>query len=341
MRISLTLYALDNITDFWQFENLCNDLLFREGFKHLKPHGKMHDSGIDASVHVHEANERIVFQYSTQTAFADKVKNTLLKLKENGEQCDELHYVSSREISYSAAKELIAFAEGQYGTKIEIYDREWLRLRLDNNSSDLRKKYLGVAEDVEYSVDYKGYWKKELGGVQSYVIELFWLDNSDVHVLQTNITATPSGNLVSRFKQLSARGAFNFPTLFLLENIASICQFHVNTQVIDEESVSNTVVVQDTSGDNRGFSLDIETHRLVPMPASVTVVYLLNYVPGVCDLLKEEVDKEMSIQERDFYSQIVQQSGVKPRDIEGDRVVRASDLKLSPTTLLWKGTVDY
>ena len=340
MRVSLTLYALDNITDFWQFESLCNDLLFREGFKYLKPHGKMHDNGIDASIHVHEANSRIIFQYSTQKSFAEKIKNTLLKLTDNGEQCDELHYVSSREISYSVAKDLIAFAEGQYGTRLEIYDREWLRIRLDNSSSDLRRKYLGVSEELEYSVDYKGYWVKQNGREQSYVIELLWLDNSDVHVLQTTITATPSDNLISRFSQLSARGAFNFPTILFLENIASICQYHVNTQVIDQEPVTNTVVVQDNSGAGRGFSLEIETRRLVPMPDDATVVYLLNYVPGVCDALKEEVDKEISIQERSFYSQLVQQSGVKPKSIEGERVVRASDLKLSPTTLLWTGAAD-
>ena len=59
MPIDLTLYALDTITDTWQFEKLCSDLLFREGFKNLKPHGGMHDRGIDALIHVHETNSRI------------------------------------------------------------------------------------------------------------------------------------------------------------------------------------------------------------------------------------------------------------------------------------------
>ena len=66
MPIDLTLYALDTISDPWQFEKLCNDLLFREGFKNLKPHGGMHDRGIDALIYVHETNSRIVCQYSTQ-----------------------------------------------------------------------------------------------------------------------------------------------------------------------------------------------------------------------------------------------------------------------------------
>ena len=33
MPIDLTLYALDTITDSREFEKLCSDLLFREGFK--------------------------------------------------------------------------------------------------------------------------------------------------------------------------------------------------------------------------------------------------------------------------------------------------------------------
>lgn len=335
MRVSLTLYALDNITDPWQFEKLCNDLLFREGFLHLKPHGGMHDNGIDASIHVHEADPRIVFQYSTQKDFVAKIKSTLLRLKESGEQCDELHYVSNREVAYSTAKKLIDFAKSEYDTRLELYDREWLRLRLDNDSSDLRKKYLGVTQEQEYSVDYKTYWEISDGDRQSYVIELFWLDQSDVQVLQTTITATPSDGLSARFRQLSARGAFSFPTILFLESIASICQFHVNTQVIDEEPVVANVDVQDTSS-GRDFSLKIETHRLAEMPNTTTVVYLVNHVPGVCDALKEELNKAMPMEERAVYFRLAEQGGVKPSSVEGKRVVNASDLTFSPTTLLWK-----
>ena len=339
MRVNLTLYALDNITDPWEFEKLCNDLLFREGFQHLKPHGGMHDNGIDASIHVHKADPRIVFQYSTQKNFTAKVRNTLLKLKETGEQCDELHYVSNREVAYSTAKKLIGFAKSEYDTRLEIYDREWMRLRLDNDSSDLRKKYLGVTHEQEYSVDYKGYWRIGDDGRQSYIVELFWLDQSDAQVLQTTITATPSDNLTARFSQLTAKGAFNFPTLLLLENIASICQFHINTQVIDDDPVIANVGVKDTSA-GRDFSLEIETQRLADMPNTTTVVYLVNHVPGVCDALKEEINKTMTMQERAVYFRLAEQGGVKPGSIEGKRVVRASDLILSPTTLLWRGDLE-
>ena len=339
MQVSLTLYALDNITDPWQFEKLCNDLLFREGFQHLKPHGGMHDNGIDASIHVHQADQRIVFQYSTQKDFSAKIRDTLQRLKETGEQCDQLHYVSNREVAYSTAKKLIEFARSEYDTRLEIYDREWMRLRLDNDSSDLRKKYLGVTHEQEYSVDYKGYWRMGDDSKQSYIVELLWLDQSDNHVLQTTITATPSDNLMRRFSQLAAKGCFNFPTLLLLENIASICQFHINTQAIDDEPAVANVEVRDTSS-GRGISLKIETHRLAEMPNTTTVVYLVNHVPGVCDALKEEIDKTITMQERAVYFKLAEQGGMKPGSIEGKRVIRASDLVPSPTTLLWKGALE-
>ena len=339
MRVNLTLYALDNITDTWQFEELCSDLLFREGFRHLKPHGGMHDNGIDASIHVHEGDPRVIFQYSTQKDFDAKIRDTLRKLRDNGERCDELHYVSNREVPYSTAKKLIDFTNCEYDIKLEIYDREWMRLRLDNYSSDLRKKYLGVGYEQEYSVDYKGYWRNGSDGRQSYIIELSWLDQSDAQVLLTTINTTPSDILTTRFSQLSAKGASNLPTLLLLESIASICQFHINTQVIDQDPVTSNVVIKDTSGD-RDFSLEIETRRLVPMPNTTTVVYLVNYVPGVCDALKEEINKEVTMQERAVYFRLAEQGGVKPRTLQGERVVRASDLILNPTTLLWKGDSD-
>lgn len=335
MPIDLTLYALDTITDTWQFEKLCSDLLFREGFKNLKPHGGMHDRGIDALIHVHETNSRIIFQYSTQKTFEAKIKGTLQKLRENEEQCDELHYVTNREVPYSTARDLIKFADTQYGAKLEVYDREWMRVRLDNNSSDLRKKYLGLAGEVEYSVDYKGYWTVNDDGKQEYILEIFWIDESGVQALQTIITATPSNKLATRFNQLVSKGAFNFPTFLLLQMIASICQFHINTQVVDEEPVKNTVVIQDTSEGGRGFSLDLETFRLVDMPDNLTVVYLLNYVPGVCDAIAEEIDKETTVKERALYALWAKEAGVDPRQLKGGRIIRSSDLLLKESALLW------
>ena len=335
MPIDMTLYALDTITDAWQFEKLCSDLLFREGFKNLKPHGGMHDRGIDALIHVHESNSRIICQYSTQKTFEAKIKGTLQKLKENGEQCDELHYVTNREVPYSTARDLISFASAQYGTKLEIYDREWMRVRLDNDSSDLRKKYLGLAGEIEYSVDYKGYWKMNDAGKHEYIIEIFWIDESGIQALQTIITATPSDNLAARFNHLVSRGAFNLPTFLFLQMIASLCQFHINTQVIDEEPVKNKVVVQDTSEDSRGFSIDLETFRLVDMPNNLTVVYLLNYVPGVCDAIAEEIDKDVTVKERALYTLWAKEAGVDPRQLRGGRIIRASDLLLKESVLLW------
>ena len=340
MPIDLTLYALDTITDAWQFEKLCNDLLFREGFKNLKPHGGMHDRGIDALIYVHETNSRIVCQYSTQKTFEAKIKGTLQKLKDNAEQCDELHYVTNREVPYSTARDLISFAKAEYDAGLEIYDREWMRVRLDNASSDLRKKYLGLNEEIEYSVDYKGYWIEKEDGKPRYVIEIVWLDQSDVPALQSIITATPSDGLVRRFGQLVAKGAFNFPTFLVLQMVASLCQFHLNTQVIDEERVTNTVIVQDSVEDSKGLSVEIETSRLVDMPGNLTVVYLLNHVPGVCDALAEETDKDVTLEERTLYSLWAKEAGVDPRRLKGARIIGASDLLLKQSALLWKEDPD-
>ena len=258
------------------------------------------------------------------------------KLKDNAEQCDELHYVTNREVPYSTAKNLISVAKAEYDTTLEIYDREWMRVRLDNDSSDLRKKYLGLAGEIEYSVDYKSYWIEKDNGKQRYVIEIVWLDQSDVPTLQSIITATPSDGLARRFSQLVAKGAFNFPTFLVLQVVASLCQFHLNTQVVDEERVTNTVIVQDSAEDSKGLSLEVETFRLVDMPDNLTVVYLLNYVPGVCDAIAEETDKELTLEERVLYSRWAKEAGMDPAQLKGARIIRASDLLLKQSTLLWK-----
>ena len=331
----LTVYALDNVTDYLQFEAMCSDLIFRAGFKNLVPHGGMHDNGIDAVTYMHEADSRIIFQYSTQKTVGTKVRDTLQKLRDNGEQCNELHFVTNREVSYSTAKDLIAYANSEYKVQLEIYDREWIRLRLDNDSTDLKRKYFNISDQELYHVEYKAYWMLLEEGKQAYVIEIYWLDQSDVRVLQTNITAVPSPSLSGRMSALTARGAFNFPTLLFLENIASLCQYHIHTQSIDDAPVVNNIVIQDTSDDRRDFTVNVETFRLEPMPDSTTIVYLVNFIPGVCDAIREEIDREISVPERVFYATMVKQSGISPEDIKGGRAVRASDLLPQPSYLLW------
>lgn len=332
----LTDYALDNVTDYGQFESMCNDLMFRAGYKNLVPHGGMHDNGIDAVTYVHEIDSRIVFQYSTQRDVNGKVKDTLKKLKDNGEQCNELHYVSNREISYTLATNLIEFAKTEYNAVLNIYDREWIRVRLDNDSSDLRRKYFNIDYETVYNVDYKAYWVKPDEGPQSYVMELYWIDQSDTPVLQTNITATPSPALSARMFEIVSRGGFNYPTIFCLGIIGSICKSTIQTQLIDDDPVKNGVTIGDPSPE-RGWDFDVgfETFRLVPMPESSTVVYLLNFVPGVCEELGEKTSREISVEERILYARMVRSSGMSPQDIDNGLTSLDSALLGQSVQLLW------
>ena len=76
------------------------------------------------------------------------------------------------------------------------------------------------------------------------------------------------------------------------------------------------------------------------MPNNLTVVYLLNYVPGVCDALAEEIDKEITVEERTLYLGWAKEAGVDPMHLKEGRIIRSSDLLLKQFTLLLKEDSD-
>ena len=172
-------------------------------------------------------------------------------------------------------------------------------------------------------------------------MELYWIDQSDTPVLQTNITATPSPALSARMFEIVSRGGFNYPTIFCLGIIGSICKSAIQTQFIDDDPVKNGVTIGDPSPE-RGWNFDVsfETFRLVPMPESSTVVYLLNFVPGVCEDLGEKTSREMSVEERIFYARMVRSSGMAPEEIENGGMALRNALLGQSVHLLWNFELD-
>ena len=60
-----TIYCLEAITDYFEFERLCHDLMSLEGYKSIEPLGGFSDKGRDA-IHINKSNETTIFAYSVR-----------------------------------------------------------------------------------------------------------------------------------------------------------------------------------------------------------------------------------------------------------------------------------
>ncbi len=79
------IYCLEQLTDYDQFERLCNDLMVAQGYKGLEPLGGQADKGRDAIRRATGPNERsVVFGYSVREDWERKLREDCAKVKKHG-----------------------------------------------------------------------------------------------------------------------------------------------------------------------------------------------------------------------------------------------------------------
>ena len=99
MGANVTIYCLERITDYLQFERLCHDLMALEGYNNIEPLGGFTDKGRDA-VHV-DKTKSTVFAYSVREDWKIKLIEIAGKVRGHGHDCDELVFVTTAEFSAS------------------------------------------------------------------------------------------------------------------------------------------------------------------------------------------------------------------------------------------------
>jgi len=138
------LWTLDNQTNGDTFERLCVDLLSREGYSHIVPIGGVHDRGRDAEIREF-ATTVTFFQFSLEKGWLSKLRRELKKVRQNGHEVDTYIFVTSLNVTGRKRDSLRTEVQREYGWQLVIYDREWLRNRLEEQHPDLAVKYLGVS----------------------------------------------------------------------------------------------------------------------------------------------------------------------------------------------------
>lgn len=155
------LWSIDNELDGYTFERLCTDLLWREGYRDIVPVGGPRDHGRDAEIRLFRGNHRglgaIFFQYSLSKNWHQKLWTEQASIKALGHSISAFVFVKSRKVTGERRDALRERAKAEFGWSLEIYEREWLRHRLEEVHPDLAKRYfteIPRSKTFEDGIDY-------------------------------------------------------------------------------------------------------------------------------------------------------------------------------------------
>jgi tetratricopeptide (TPR) repeat protein len=142
------LWALDSEIQPRDFERLCVDLLGREGYQHIEPSGGTKDHGRDAEITFWKGaslqRSVLAFQFSLDKKWEQKLSNDAATIATHCPEVVELVFVTSQKVTGAKKDQLRTEFKSRYGWELAVYDREWLRHRLGEQSQDLAKKYLSL-----------------------------------------------------------------------------------------------------------------------------------------------------------------------------------------------------
>lgn len=137
MPANVTIYCLEDITDYFGFERVCHDLMARKGYSKIEPLGGFSDKGRDA-VHTSEAGTKTIFAYSVREDWRAKLAEDAAKIDKHGHDCDELVFLTTARFSAGERDQAVKDIANRYGWRLELYGVERLRILLDVDYPDIR-----------------------------------------------------------------------------------------------------------------------------------------------------------------------------------------------------------
>ncbi|WP_411846480.1 tetratricopeptide repeat protein [Roseibacillus persicicus] len=145
---SQVLYALHKTIEPQGFENLCVDLLIREGYSRIIPGGKSKDHGRDAELRYWLGNDargpRVAFQFSLEQKWEPKLRRDIEKILGHRSGIEKIVFVTSRSITVQKQDTLKDEFRESKNIVLTIYDEGWFRVRLEEEHLDLTEKHLGI-----------------------------------------------------------------------------------------------------------------------------------------------------------------------------------------------------
>lgn len=128
-----TIYCLEQLTDYDQFERFCSDLMVLEGYDGLEPLGGYKDKGRDALHTAKNGGTNTVFAYSVREDWLDKLNEDADKVKKHGHACDDLVFLSTASFTATERDNAIKETKANYGFNALLYGLERLRMLLNKH----------------------------------------------------------------------------------------------------------------------------------------------------------------------------------------------------------------
>lgn len=135
-----TIYCLEQLTDYYQFERLCHDLMTSVGYAGIEPLGGSKDKGRDA-LHVSRSGKTTIFAYSVRDDWRAKLIEDAKKVKRHAHSCDQLVVVTTAKFTVGQRDEAVATIRRDFGWSLEIYGLERLRVLLDVEHPEVRVRH--------------------------------------------------------------------------------------------------------------------------------------------------------------------------------------------------------
>ncbi|MDI6694741.1 MAG: TIR domain-containing protein [Anaerolineales bacterium] len=130
MGADVTIYCLQSVTDYYQFERLCHDLMALEGYSSIEPLGGFRDKGRDA-IHISKSGQTTVFAYSVREDWRAKLAEDASKIKRHGHTCDQLVFITTADFTAGERDEAVSFVNNEFGWRLDLFGIERLRVLLD------------------------------------------------------------------------------------------------------------------------------------------------------------------------------------------------------------------
>ena len=143
MAANLTIYCLEEVTDYFQFERLCHDLMSLEGYNSIEPLGGSSDKGRDA-IHVNKSNVTTIFAYSVREDWRAKLAEDAKKVDKHDHTCNEFVFITTAKVTASQRDEAVEYIKNEFGWQLEIFDVERLRILLDVSHPWIKKQHSSI-----------------------------------------------------------------------------------------------------------------------------------------------------------------------------------------------------
>ena len=143
MAPNLTIYCLKEVTDYFEFERLCHDLMSLEGYSSIEPLGGSKDKGRDA-IHVNESDKTAIFAYSVREEWRVKLTEDAEKVYKHQHTCDQFIFITTAKFTAHQRDEAVAYIKNEFGWQLELFGVERLRILLDVKHPQIKKLHPGI-----------------------------------------------------------------------------------------------------------------------------------------------------------------------------------------------------